>query len=478
MLRSGFRTIVAAALVTLAVAAAGTAGAETLPFHPTATHGVFLHVSDVHLNPFDPIADKTLLPRLVKAPISVWESILQSPKNERFAQYGEDSNFPLFMSMLSAAQGVHYDYVLNTGDNLAHDFREKYLAAGGKQNRYQEFVIKTLRFVNLMLTKSFPGAPLIYGLGNNDAVCGDYKVAPASRMLAQAGRELSIVAGNRKALKSFAAGGYYLVPHPTVPRHDMIVLNSVFWSAKYDNECNTKVGNPGAAELAWLRTTLNREKRAKRTATLVMHIPPGIDSFKSLKHTCTGGITTFWHDADTRRFLALVGRGKTVLRVSYAGHTHRDNFRVLSGRNGMPILTTRITPSVSPVYHNNPAFTVLLYDRTDAAVKDYATFYLANLATAGPTVPPAWKLEYTFAKTYNATGYTPASIAALAKSLRSDASVRKTFLQHYAVEASSSPIKAGDWMSFACAQTAMTRAAFEACRCPNGSPPPAPTAPH
>lgn len=465
MLRCGLRAIIAAALTALAVAATGTAGAETLPFHPTAKQGVFLHVSDIHLNPF---TDKTLLPRLVQAPVAQWEAIFQSSKNERFAQYGADTNFPLFMSMLSAAQGVHYDYVLNTGDNLAHDFRAKYLAAGGKLDGYQKFVIKTLRFVNLMLTKSFPGSPLIFSLGNNDAVCGDYKVAPASRMLAKAGRELPVVAGNRKALKSFAAGGYYVVPHPTVPRHDLIVLNSIFWSAKYENKCSARPDHPGAAELAWLRATLNREKRAKRTATLVMHIPPGIDAYTSLKNTCTGGITTFWHDADTRRFLALVGRAKTVLRDSYAGHTHRDNFGVLTDKRGKPFLTTRITPSVSPVYHNNPSFTVLLYDRTDAAVKDYATFYLANLAAAGPTVPPEWKLEYTFAKTYIEAGYTPGRIAALALSLRTDAPVRQTFLRYFAVEAPSA-IKGDDWLTFACAQTAMTRAAYTACRCPGAA---------
>ena len=225
MLRSEFRAIIAAALITLTIGAAWTASAETLPFQPAARQGVFLHVSDIHLNPF---TDKALLPRLVKAPIGQWESIFKSSKDERFAHYGEDTNFPLFMAMLSAAQGVHYDYVLNTGDNLTHDFRDKYLAAGGKPSGYQKFVINALRFVNLMLTKSFPGAPLIFSLGNNDAVCGDYKVAPASRMLAQAGRDLSIVAGSPKALRSFAASGYYVVPHPTVPRHDLIVLNSVF----------------------------------------------------------------------------------------------------------------------------------------------------------------------------------------------------------------------------------------------------------
>ena len=81
--------------------------------------------------------------------------------------------------MLSAAKGLPYDYVLNTGDNLAHDFREKFDGARASRATTRNFVIKTLRFVNRMLKKSFPGAPLIYGLGNNDSVCGDYKVAPA-----------------------------------------------------------------------------------------------------------------------------------------------------------------------------------------------------------------------------------------------------------------------------------------------------------
>ena len=259
-----------------------------------------------------------------------------------------------------------------------------------------------------MLRKSFPGAPLIYAPGNNDAVCGDYKVAPNSTMLAQVGRGLPVVAGNRQARRDFAIGGFYIVPHPTVPRHDIIVLNSVFWSVKYQDDCSKKGGDPGAAELAWLEWTLYREKSAGRTATLAMHIPPGINAYTSSQQKCPQTGTTFWRDDYTSRFAALVGTYKDVLRASYAGHTHMDDFRVLSDASGTPLLTTRITPAVSPIFGNNPAFTVLLYDRSDAVVRNYATFYLANLAAAGPTVPPQWKREYTFAQTYGVQRYTPA----------------------------------------------------------------------
>lgn len=180
--------------------------------------------------------------------------------------------------MLSAAQGPHYDYVLNTGDNLAHKFREKYLAAGGKAGDYHSFVIKTLRFVNHMMLTSFPRTSQISALGNNDAVCGDYQATPASAMLARMVKVLSILRGYPGARKGFARGGYYMVPHPAVPRHDIIVLNSVFWSAKYQDACCAERGDPGARELAWLKKTLAQEKATGRSAMLVMHIPPGFDA--------------------------------------------------------------------------------------------------------------------------------------------------------------------------------------------------------
>ena len=467
MLPARMRILIAAAFVGLAsLAWCAGAGAVTLPFTATAQQGLFLHISDIH---FDPFADKKLVKALVAAPVEQWESIFQSSPDKRFPHPGQDTNFRLFMSMLSAAEGNPYDYVLNTGDELAHEFRFKFFDAVGNDGDYQDFVIKTLLFLDLMLKKSFPGVPLIATIGNNDSVCGDYWVAPHSTMLEQLAHDLPVVAGNARALRDFNIGGFYLVPHPTVPRHDMIVLNSIFWSPKYRDKCNPRGGDPGDAELDWLGWTLYREKLTGRTATLVMHIPPGIDPYSSAKEACPRA-TSFWRTRYTRRFLALTAAYQDVLRDSYAGHTHMDTFSVVADAAGTPFLTTRITPSVSPVFGNNPAFTVLLYDRSDAGVRDYATFYLADLANAGAHEPGHWKLAYDFAQTYGTRGYTPAHLAAVAKRLHNDASLRQSFIEHYAADISPPAIKSNDpdnWLAYVCAQTALTPDAYAVCRCPS-----------
>ncbi len=310
---------------------------------------------------------------------------------------------------------MRYDYVLNTGDNLAHHFHDAFQTAGGKEADYRSFVVKTLRFVNGMLRKSFPRTPLIYALGNNDAVCGDYMVAPNSKMLDRVARDLPVIAGRPQARHDFAVGGFYVVPHPRVPKHDIIALNSVFWSIKYKDACNKAGGDPGAAELDWLAWTLYQEKLAGRTASLAMHIPPGINGYTSSKHACPKTGTRFWRKNATSRFRALAAEYKDVLRASYAGHTHMDDFRVLSDKSGAPLLVTRITPAVSPRFGNNPAFAVLLYDRTDAVVRNSAIIYLTNADAAGPTVPAKWAPEYAFAQTYGVNRYTAANLAALAQ---------------------------------------------------------------
>ena len=163
-----------------------------------------------------------------------------------------------------------------------------------------------------MLKKSFPGAPLIYGLGNNDAVCGDYKVAPAQHD-ARASRPRP--AGRRRQphrrCSDFAAGGFYVVPHPTVPRHDMIVLNSVFWSAKYHRQMQRArpaiPARPSSTGCAWTLAP-GKARRAHRHAR---HAHPARHRrLQILESDLPGHRRASGRSADTRRFLALVAADK------------------------------------------------------------------------------------------------------------------------------------------------------------------------
>jgi hypothetical protein len=467
---SAIRAIIAAAGLFVLAAGPGTGRAAQLPFTPGAGQGVFLHVSDVHFNPF---ADLTIVRRLIAAPVEQWAAIFRGSKNTAFWIKNQDTTFPLLTSTLAAAKGPAYDYVLSTGDTLSHDFKDEFIKAGGADSEYVGFVIKTMRFVDRMLQQSFPGVPLISALGNNDSTCDDYALAPNDPMLAPVGRGLRVVARNPQALHDYEMGGSYTVPHPKVPKHDMVVLSDVFLSAKYQDKCG-QVGDPGSAELAWLEWTLYQAQLAGKTVSLVMHIPPGIDSYKSSGNACPRQVTSLWQDAHARRFMALVGRYKDQLRIGFAGHIHMDDFRVIADAAGAPLLGLRIAPAVTPLFGNNPAFTVVLYSRTDAGVADYATFYLANLAKVGPGVAPEWKLEYTFKDAYQAPGYDAASLAALAKRIKTDDAVRATFMRYYPVASGQSSMTPANWSTYACAQTTITADAFESCACPGAAAPSAP----
>ena len=202
---SRIAAMVAAAVIGLITGASESLHAMTPPFDVGTKQGLFLHLSDIH---FDPFADPTLLARLVDAQVKDWETIFRTSKVSEVSGYGKDSNFPLLMSTLSAAKDVHYDFVLATGDNLSHDFRKSFDRAGGNRDKFADFVMKTMQFIDHVLKQSFPNTPLIVAVGNNDSVCGDYKIAPHEKMLKEISADFT--------LGDFSTGGYYAVSHPKI----------------------------------------------------------------------------------------------------------------------------------------------------------------------------------------------------------------------------------------------------------------------
>ncbi len=437
--------------------------------------GLFLIITDIHFHPF---ADPSLVEALASAPVEQWQSILSGSSQTGFAQYGTNTNYPLLQSALRAAQqvansrGAPYDFVLKPGDYLSHRFNsefERYV--GGGEQALQDFVIKTMRFVSAMLEQTLQ-VPVYGALGNTDAICGNYMIAPDSAMLPAVGASWGVLADQPAALESFSIGGSYALPHPVVPDHTLIVLNNVFWSTRYVDRCGRHDVDPGMALMAWLEWQLYRARLSDRKVSLVMHIPPGIDAFHtSSSGGCQGDVTPFWHEVYAERFLDLVKSYRDILRDSYAGHMHMDDFRVLADDDGEALLMTHVTPAVSPIYRNNPAFATVRYDRTTGDLLDYATYYLTNLAGAGEGEEGNWALEYDFAAAYDFKAFDPASLQSLAEQIKSDESVRARYREFYAVETSAeSSITDQNWRAFACAQTALTVESFEACYCDSGRP--------
>jgi hypothetical protein len=469
-MRSGIARILAiVAAIGLPLAACTTAdrGRHALPFAPGPGQGVFLIVTDIH---FDPSADPSLVDRLIAADVDAWPGIFESGQ-QAFAQYGSDANYPLMMSALDEARKLlpRPDFVLYAGDYLVHRFETKFEAHGGAPEAFADFVVKTMTFVSEQLQAAFPQTPVYGTLGNDDAICGNYMVAPGEKFLASVGELWAAHSEHPEAFADFGVGGFYVVPHPTVQNRDLIVLNTVLWSTNYQNRCNPAAGDPGAAQLAWLEWALYRTKLDGRTASLLFHIPPGIDSYDSShgSGTCRQNVDTFLKEAYEKPFLALLERYRDILQDSYAGHSHMDDFRIVATAAGDPILLTHITPAISPIYNNNPGFGVVLYDRASGDLLDYATIYLTDLAAAGRGEAAKWAVEYTFRDAYGYTAYDPETANRLAQAIRNDSAVRDDYITFYPVTTASTnpPINQQNWKAFACAQTELAVDAFAACYC-------------
>src|SRR5262249_27432985 len=157
----------------------------------------------------------------------------------------------------------------------------------------------------------------------------------------------------------------------------------------------------------------------------------------------------FWQDRYFTQFLELMRKYGDIVQIALAGHTHMDDFRVLSDTGGASPVVFRITPAISPTFGNNPAFSVLNYDGDSGNLSDIATYYL-DLANGGSS--PQWVMEYRFPSAYGYSSLNAANLLALAASIHDDPKVRRTFANYYGASAPS-PITDTNWPFYSCAET-------------------------
>ena len=431
--------------------------------------GTFLMLSDIHFDPFSGLNPRTFA-QLKSHPVKDWQSIFQSAENQVVSSDGKDTNYSLLASAIDAAKnsGWQCDYVLMMGDYLAHNFSQQYRTYQPGGAGYQEFAVKTLVFVNRMIQQGFPHIPVYGALGNNDSTTDDY-AAPGGALLEALDKEWKVISTNKKASKDFLAGGYYTIPHPTVPNSEFVVLNTAFLSERFVHPSSASEKDQALIQLKWLDLKLNQLTAEHKTATLIMHIPPGIDAFESSKPGECSMPTPLWKRPYLDSFLTIIGNHEDILRDSFAGHTHVDDFRVFTSATGDPFMQMHIAPSISREHHNNPAFEIGVYDKSNGALLDYAVTSLRNaLNVSGEAAGPTWRLAYDFRQESRSQSYGPETLNFLAKVIRSNDVLRKRYMDFYKAQMSPSvtPIDMANWRFYSCAETEMSDAAFEECACP------------
>jgi sphingomyelin phosphodiesterase acid-like 3 len=433
------------AILLLLLAAASPAAAEK-----------FLSVSDIH---FDPFADPALIAKLEAADVAQWDAILASSSVQAFSTYGHDINDALLRSAVAEMkkQIPSPAFVVISGDFLAHKFDQTYqqYATDKTQTAYTAFVTKTIAYVAGMLRKAYPDVPVYPTLGNNDSDCGDYAVAPDSVFLANFRDVWKPMVRSRSFDRRFPTGGYYHADVPTLENVRIIALNTNFFSINYKNPCGKPGPDPGLRQLTWLDAELDLARREGKRVWLLFHIPPGIDVYDSEEW---GGACpnvkpeTFWKDEYQQRYLQIAAAHRNTILGSFAGHTHQDEFRFASGD------FIHITPSVSPVFGNNPAFEVVeVGPRGDIA--GYTAHHL-------PDVTLPWSREYSFAEAYAKPRYTAATLTELETAIGNDTATRAKYFGYLSSGAAKPSAEAlAQWKGYWCGLRTIPASAFPACYC-------------
>jgi sphingomyelin phosphodiesterase acid-like 3 len=449
-----------------------------------ASGNKFLLASDIH---FNPMADPALVVELAAADPTQWEAILQRSKLTRFSLYGQDTNWWLLQSALDQMRKTlpHPAFVMYTGDLLAHNFPREFRSAAHDEDpeHYRSFVLKTVQFLALEFRKRFPDTKVLITPGNNDNDCGNYSVhadgtflsdtAPVSQELAQ---------GNGTFADQWKALGSYNVPHPTIPGLRILSLNTVFLSNNYrslsfQEGCAAVASNAPADLLDWLASNLAAAKQAGERVWLMFHIPPGIDGFMSTHKlvsqleahrpatstSCADTIVPMWVPQWTARFDALVEQFQDTILASFSGHTHNDDFRLISsgGANRAFVL---IDPAISPVYGQNPAFRIVSF-ANDGSLIDQTTYYLANLNRATSTVPGHWKREYQFSHEWTVKRLDRASLGKIYSEIQNTQTARDQWLKLYNVSSHGVYVPPDAIRGLYCAIGGLSVPAYASCYC-------------
>jgi sphingomyelin phosphodiesterase acid-like 3 len=452
------------------------------------THTVFaLMVSDIH---FEPFWDPAKAAQLELAQAGSWDAILTGPpsadRRQRFDALqekcharGVDTPYALYKSSLGAihAKAGEAGFAIVSGDLVAHAFSCKYstLFPQATPQAYSAFVVKTLDYVLHELHKTLPGVPIYAALGNNDSGCGDYQLDANSEFLRAAATVFTEgfpAAEREKALVSFGAGGNYSIALPAPVEHTrLLVLDDLFQSRRYSTCDGRPDAAAGTAEIAWLRSELDRAREHKEKVWVMGHIPPGIDPFTTIlkmRNVCGG--------KSPDEFLASDELGKTiggfgdVVRLAIFAHTHMDELRLLkpsgtgtlqSAQAGVAI---KLVPSISPINGNSPSFTVAQIDPTTAVMEDYKVFAASN----STGVDAEWTRAYDFAEAFHVPDFSAASVGKLIGEFAADPNVQteasQSYIRNYYVRDVSAQIKAF-WPQYSCALSNLTAESYRSCVC-------------
>jgi sphingomyelin phosphodiesterase acid-like 3 len=404
----------------------------------------FISFSDIHFNPFSSCTTLTLkscqlVNKLRQAPASDWEQIFEKEDSKALAEFAHDTNYALLKSSLAEISSVnvseHPRFAIVLGDYLAHNFRAQYIMATHDRSLtgYQSFVKKTMIFLTTEIHQALPTIDVYPALGNNDSYLGDYTVQPGGSFLrdtADSWANLVSNSDNKHNLRvTFPIAGFYAVTLPD-NKQKLLVLDTVLFSTAVKGQA---VLQAAQLQLKWLREQLQSAAQQHQSVLLAFHIPDGVNVYLTLLNLFHG-VDEFWRHDVSKQFNEILKQYADTVKAILPGHIHMDSFQVISNSNHeVPV---SYTPSISPIFGNNPGFKVYSYDQASLQLTDYDMHFLT---LDDPVSTRQWQKEYSFNQVYHQNCVSCNLLLGM-KHLTPSGALANTFKIYYAVGMKTQPI--------------------------------------
>lgn len=405
----------------------------------------FITVSDFHFNPLHACQEQIIpcpaLQELQYSQVEDWNRILEK-YDQRPIQYKEDTNYLLLKSSFNALEKlnkkVHPQFVIVLGDMFPHDFRRLFIKYSGDQQEkdFKKFAAKTMQFLAVELGRIFSNIDVYFVVGNHDTD-DENNAAPIEffKTIGPYWKKLITQADTASFNKDFMTGGYYIIDLPQNNNHRLIILNSILFSNHAEGD---EVDFLAKKQLAWLDFQLKNASLQNKKVLIAGHIPMAID-VNAILETTPITVEAMWKTKYSDSFVKILKKYSHTVVGILMGHLHIDGFEIMksSATTLIPVIQT---PSISPIYDNNPAFKLIIYDKNSLSLKNFITYFY-NIHQS------KWKKEYDFNEIYQPDCRGCDLIHGMLR-LKQYNKLSEYYKYFYAVSEDAKPITKGYWLPF------------------------------
>ena len=283
-----------------------------------------------------------------------------------------DSNVELVDAFSQEASKLKPDFILFTGDNIAHNVWED----------TQEEVVEATKIQIDIMKKYFKDIPIYPALGNHEKAPVDEFYGPESVLLnglADIFKEYL----PKEAEETFRKYGFYTLLHKNTNLR-IISLNCII--------CDTMNFNlifdasQAKFQFDWLENVLSNAEKNGEIVYIQDHIPIG-----SHQHTYQCSY----------RMKILMDRYQNIIRGYFSGHSHSEYLTIVTEyyNKNKPVQIDYVSSGLTTYSDYQPSFRLYEVDSDTKLIKDYIQ-YRMNLSESNRLREPVWFISYNATKLF------------------------------------------------------------------------------